>query len=408
MVKTTFDENLATLGDWVSFEPFDGRKTEMKLSRTKVEIFLFKGGSFKKSPCLLHFRGIGENSRYELNLIEKSKGSYYEMKSVGDTPFLHNGTPTFHSLVRRNDRIDIEFNRFTIKGEDDLSETEDLPLQTWPKDMFVTLEGETGTGKTTLAKELHNSFVGELSPFVHINLSAFSENLLESELFGHDKGAFTGATRDRRGAIERAGKGTLFIDEIDSLPLHLQVKLLTFLDDGTYQKVGGERFLKSQCRLIFASGRPLKKLAQQKLIREDLYFRLSSGFLFKISPLRNDLEKIETIMNDFEFKNLVTISEPLRQFYRQHQWPGNIRQLNSYLQRKMYEDPKTKYLRLSEKEAESEIEDIQSFWSNNSVISLEQLKRKYCQSVLLKNKGSVEIASKQLGVAKSTLRRLAS
>ncbi|MCR9204467.1 MAG: sigma 54-interacting transcriptional regulator, partial [Halobacteriovoraceae bacterium] len=406
MSLNLFQENLATMGDWLTFEPFDSRKSEMRLTRTKIEIVLHKGGSFKKSPCLLNFRGIGESARYELVLKNEDNKSFYELKALGRSPFLHNGTPTFHSRLRRNDRIDIDFNRFIVKSEDKLKEKDYLPVESWPKEMFINLEGETGTGKTTLARQLHSNYIGEVFPFVQVNLSAFSENLLESELFGHEKGAFTGATRERRGAIERASKGTLFIDEIDSLPLHLQVKLLTFLDDGLYQRVGGERFLKSSCRVAFASGRPLKALVEKGLLRKDLYFRLTSGFTFSLPTLRESPKLTNNLMHEFEKLNGVTISSDLKKLYRDFDWPGNIRQFKSHLLRKMYEDRGVTYLKVSQADADLVKPELElTSPLVNEVLPLREMTKMYCKSVLIKSSGSVRVAAKKLGVAPCTVRR---
>lgn len=407
MERSTYKENLAKLGDWLIVEPFDSRKSEIRLTRTKLEIFLQKGGSFQKSGCSLCLRGMGDSARFEMNLIEEGGDNYFEIKALGNIPFLHNGTPTFHSRLRRNDRIDMDFNRFIIRSEKQKKDSLHLPIESWPREMFINLEGETGTGKSTLAKKFHDKFVGENYPFVQVNLSAFSENLLESELFGHEKGAFTGATRDRRGAIERASKGTLFIDELDSLPLHLQVKLLTFLDNGSYQKVGGERNNQSSCRIIFASGRPLKRLVETNMLRKDLYFRLSSGFNFRLSPLRKKTKLIEDIMNSFEVENGVTLSRDLRNLYLKLVWPGNIRQFKSHLMRKMYEDPSVSYLRMTNSDLELQDIDLCIRFEQEEVIPLREMKIKYCKSVLLKSQGATEEAARKLGIAPSTLRRMA-
>ena len=258
-----------------------------------------------------------------------------------------------------------------------------------------------------MAKELHNSFVGENLPFIAINLSAFSESLIESELFGHEKGSFTGAVREKRGAVELAREGTLFIDEIDSLPLHLQVKLLTFLDDQTFRRVGGETLKKVNCRLIFASGRCLKKLVEEERFRGDLYFRILSGVTHRIAPLREDRPRLEELLNDICIERGITLDEDLRQFYLSQKWPGNIRQVRSHLMRKCIKNPSMSYLKLDESDAQ--LFSLRKFLTNNGdepLPSLDEVKKDYCAQVFLKSQGSYDVASKKLGIAVSTLRRL--
>ena len=408
-----YTENLIGQGGFMVLEPADTRKCKLRLSRTLIEMNLGQGGTFRKTPCFINLKGIKASSRYQLELCQKNKTlpPYYEMRSLGQYPFLHNGVPSYHSILRVNDVIDIEYNRLIFKPEligSPIGDANEIPLESWPQEMFIHLEGETGVGKSTLAKKIHNKFLGETAPFIHINLSAFSEGLLESELFGHEKGAFTGAITGKRGAIERSSKGTLFIDEIDSLPIHLQIKLLTFLDNGEYQSVGGERIKKATSRFIFASGTPLKQLLQEERLRKDFFFRLTSGFCFSMKPLRACPAKVKEIIKEVEVEKSVIFSKDLIDYYIQRQWPGNIRQLKAHLLRKIYENLKISFIRLSELDEELIESDFHSAWNNENTLSLSEIKAKYCQRVLMKSSGSIGIAAKKLGISTRTLRRLAS
>ena len=158
-------------------------------------------------------------------------------------------------------------------------------------DLKILISGETGTGKSHLARKVHEKS-GRLGEFVAINLSSFNPQLIESELFGHKKGSFTGAIHDKTGAFSMAKNGTLFLDEIDSLPLDLQTKLLTFIDNKKFRRVGDTKEESINTRLIFASGRPLEQLVEQGSFRKDLFFRLKSGHSVEMASLRNDIPRI--------------------------------------------------------------------------------------------------------------------
>lgn len=397
-------ENALSMEDILLWEPFEGRSYEQKLNRTKIDIHLKKGTSFLAEPCFIRMKGISKSGEFQMRY--RLEENCFELLALTGTPFLHNGNLSFHSLLRRGDLIDLEYNRLSLLRIPISKEEGIVPLKSWPEGMFISLEGETGTGKTTLAKRLHDEFVGELSPFVHINLSAFSENLLESELFGHEKGSFTGAIKDKRGAVERANKGTLFIDEVDSLPLHLQVKLLTFLDEGRYQRVGGERSMKANCRIVFASGCELMELLKVGKLRKDLYFRLTSGFSLNLKPLRKDKKKILKLLENFENEHGLTLSKELKEYLIKYSWPGNIRQLQSHLHRKRYLKFKQSYLQLDDDELLLDALVNQEEMIDKNVIPLNEVKKNYCRKVLLRSGGSVDKASAQLGIAKSTLKRL--
>ncbi len=391
--------------DFIELEPFDGRKRRLSLKRTQFSFHLSSVFENKLEACRYKLRTIGASCTFQLSLVTVAHQEVFELKSLGATPFLHNGNFSFQCLLRAGDCVDLGPNRLLFKKAD-CSKEEALPVESWPKEASLCLEGETGSGKSFLAKKLHYHFVGEHLPFVAINLSAFSESLIESELFGHEKGSFTGALRERRGAVELAKEGTLFIDEIDSLPLHLQVKLLQFLDDKSYRRVGGERLLTTNCRLIFASGRPLRKLVKDGHFRSDLYFRISSGLYLKLKPLRGDQEKIMEIINEFSRTQGVTFSRELIDFYKECPWPGNIRQIQGHLKRKILTTQGQSLVQMSE--IDNDLLDwdgrLQTLWLDQTC-TLDEVKKQYCKKVFLNSQGSYEAASRRLGIAVSTLRR---
>ncbi len=203
----------------------------------------------------------------------------------------------------------------------------------------VLLEGQTGTGKELVARAIHQ-FSGRSShPFVAIDCGAIPENLIESELFGHVKGAFTGAQHERKGLFEEAGRGTLFMDEVANLPLALQTKFMRVLEENEIRPLGGNTARKIDVRLIAAASRPLRELVSKQLFREDLYYRLHV-YPIAIPALHERQEDIPLLAEHFlqafarrQQKQAETFHEELLEFMRARQWPGNVRQLENFVER---------------------------------------------------------------------------
>lgn len=206
-------------------------------------------------------------------------------------------------------------------------------------EMPVLLTGETGTGKELTAQAIHARSVRKQGPFVPINCAAIPETLLESELFGHERGAFTGAIQQKRGKLEAAGGGTLFLDEVGDLLPSLQVKLLRFLQEGTFERVGGQETLHVDTRVIAATNVNLKTAIGQNRFREDLYYRL--GVLhIHLPPLRDRGEDALLMAMVFLQQAAVTTRKSIRGFsaqaitaLRMHPWPGNVRELSNRVRR---------------------------------------------------------------------------
>lgn len=205
----------------------------------------------------------------------------------------------------------------------------------------LLLLGETGTGKEHLAKAIHAESARSRGPFVAINVAALPEQLLESELFGHARGSFTGATRSRRGTFEMAHGGTLFLDEIGEMPIHLQVKLLRVLQDFEIRPIGAEKPIMVDVRLITATNRDLEQEIERGNFRQDLYYRLSVMSLI-IPPLRERREDIPILTRRFisHYKNMIArsvnhISVPAMNALCNYNWPGNVRELMNVVERAM-------------------------------------------------------------------------
>lgn len=201
-----------------------------------------------------------------------------------------------------------------------------------PKDISVLIQGETGTGKEVLARFIHTASTRAEQMFIPINCGALSDNLLESELFGHERGSFTGAGNMRRGIFEMANKGTLFLDEIGEASLSIQVKLLRVLETGEFMRLGGEKQIHCDVRVISASNVDLEDAMLQRDFREDLFYRLNVVKLV-IPPLRSRTEDIPMLAKYFvkQFNPTLTLSEEILELLCQYDWPGNIRELSNTL-----------------------------------------------------------------------------
>ena len=206
-------------------------------------------------------------------------------------------------------------------------------------DISVLVTGESGTGKEVIAKAIHKNSKRSNTSFVIVNCGAIPEGIIESELFGHKKGSFTGANEDRKGYFEEANLGTIFLDEIGETPLETQVKLLRVLENGEFIRVGEAKTRKTDVRIIAATNKDLKSLVQKKEFREDLYYRLNTVNI-KLPALRNRLEDIGPFIERFSLE--FTRSNDLRfrgfmpdaiRTMKQYDWPGNIRELKHFVEK---------------------------------------------------------------------------
>jgi two-component system, NtrC family, response regulator AtoC len=204
--------------------------------------------------------------------------------------------------------------------------------QVAPEKATVLITGETGTGKELVAKAIHQSSPRKNNLFVAVNCAAIPAEMLESELFGHEKGAFTGAVKERIGKFELADGGTLFLDEITEMPIHLQAKLLRALQEGVIEKLGGNKQISLDIRVVAATNRdPLQAVKDGKL-REDLYYRLNV-FQLNVAPLRKRRMDIGLLTHYFLAKVSVQIGDEALQKLQTYDWPGNVRELENVLER---------------------------------------------------------------------------
>ncbi len=237
-------------------------------------------------------------------------------------------------------RVGEKYSFDTILGQSAaLRRVVDLARKVAATDATVLLTGETGTGKEVFAQAIHQASVRSGKNFVALNCSTFSRELLESELFGHVKGAFTGALKDTKGFVEEANGGTLFLDEIGEMPLDLQAKLLWVLETSEFIRVGENKPIKSDFRLIAETNKDLKTESEQQRFRSDLYFRLNV-FALHLPPLRERVADIEPLVRHFIPEIFAKMKKPPLTYEAEfltalqaYQWPGNVRELRNCLER---------------------------------------------------------------------------
>ncbi|WP_426417595.1 sigma-54-dependent transcriptional regulator [Aestuariirhabdus sp. LZHN29] len=214
----------------------------------------------------------------------------------------------------------------------------EMMTQVADKDVTVLITGESGTGKEVVARNLHFSSHRRNGPFVPVNCGAIPGELLESELFGHEKGAFTGAISTRVGRFELAQGGTLFLDEIGDMPLHMQVKILRVLQEKSFERVGGSKSIPSDVRIITATHRDLEKMIEEGSFREDLYYRLNV-FPIEMPALRERVEDIPLLLNELisrmenEKRGSIRFNSAAIMSLCRHDWPGNVRELANLVER---------------------------------------------------------------------------
>jgi two-component system response regulator AtoC len=284
----------------------------------------------------------------------------------------------------------------------------------------VFLTGETGTGKELAAEFIHRHSNLAGGEFVIVDCTILGENLFESELFGHEKGSFTGATTGKKGLFELANNGTLFIDEIGELPLSQQSKLLRVLESGKFRRVGGTATLSSKVRIISATNRNLAEMVKAGNFREDLFYRLSV-FLVEIPPLRDrrqDLpELVDYLLQQLSVRNKhqYTLTKEALMKLMRHLWPGNIRELRNCLQlatglceNKQIEEKDIIIMRRSSRTSDSrppENTERQTIVQPHQIGPLEQIEANFLNSLINKYNGNRKLIATEMNVSERTLYR---
>ena len=286
-----------------------------------------------------------------------------------------------------------------------ITEAVELAKKVSKTDATVLLLGETGTGKEVFAEAIHQESLRKCKPFVAVNCSAFSKELLESELFGYKAGAFTGAVKDKKGLFEEAAGGTIFLDELGEMSLDLQAKLLRVLENGTFIKVGETKMTKVDVRLIAATNRDLQKEAEENHFRLDLYYRLS-GFSIILPPLRERTGDIEVLARHFikiytgkVNKKLPKVDEHFFKLLNQHKWNGNIRELKNVIERViiLMDEPLLTFKLLPY--------EFQNGGYDLVALDLDSVEKHHIRRILKYAKGNKSEAARILGIGLATLYR---
>ncbi|MBU1097901.1 MAG: sigma-54 dependent transcriptional regulator [Bacteroidetes bacterium] len=287
-------------------------------------------------------------------------------------------------------------------------------------DSTVLLTGETGTGKGFIAKLIHQYSLRAQNQFISVHCGAIPDNLLESDLFGHEKGAFTGAVRRKPGKFEIADGGTIFLDEIGTVSTSMQIKLLQVLQDKMFYRVGGELPVKSDVRIIAATNSDLSAMSEEGSFRTDLYYRLNV-FQIEMPPLRDRLEDIPLLMevilkrlNRFNNKEIFDVHPEVLEAFNEYDWPGNIRELENLLERAHILEttqvltPKSFPIRLFKEKYKKYVSTVDTNKTLEAVrkIEIERLERDYLNEMLSKFNGKINLTAKAAGIGERQLHKL--
>ena len=296
----------------------------------------------------------------------------------------------------------------SIVGQSDsLLRSIDMARKVAVTDVCVLLTGETGTGKEVFAKAIHYASPRKDKPFVAVNCSAFSKELLESELFGHKAGSFTGAVKDKKGLFEEANGGTIFLDEVGEMEYCLQAKLLRALEAKEFIKVGDTKCTRVDVRIIAATNRDLKKEISSKMFREDLYFRLSV-FQITLPPLRERMgdvklvaEHFVSLLSDKMQREGVSIQPPCLKMMDAYAWPGNIRELKNVIERALIVCDKD----ITVNDLPVEIQFSNKEESSGTEFDLATMERNHIAKILAYTKGNKTETARLLKIGLATLYR---
>ncbi|MGD8780562.1 MAG: sigma-54 dependent transcriptional regulator [Ignavibacteria bacterium] len=286
-------------------------------------------------------------------------------------------------------------------------------------DVTVLIHGESGTGKELIARAIHYNGVRKDAPFVVVNCASIPRELLESELFGHEKGSFTGAYQKKIGKFEHANGGTLFLDEIGEMEMSLQAKILRVIQEKTFERVGGNEQIRSDVRIISATNRDLTEAVEAKEFREDLYYRLSS-FPINIPPLRERRSDILILIDHFieafnekHKKQIKGLNKSVRKLLFDYDWPGNVRELENTIERCVImedgDNITTDVLPpqvLSSDRRSFLSSNIALFGEDSPIIPFEQLKEQAIRHALKTTNGNIVDAAKKLKIGRATFYRL--
>lgn len=401
------------------------------MTRYKLELL----NTSKQTWSLIDFAYIGGDSSCKIQLQGEHIGSRHSRLEVKDNQLLIkdmrtskgtqvNGACIIEAFLKDGDLISIGNNDIVV--HDSEKQKSEFPLKSrydyWNEQLRsltsvaqtkhpVLLLGPSGSGKDIIAQALHQSSAQNKSQFMSVNCSALTETLVESELFGHMKGSFTGATSDRKGAFESARAGTLFLDEIGDLPYGLQAKLLRALENNEIRPVGSDRTIKTDVRVIAATHQNLYQKIREGSFRSDLFYRLNV-ITVEVPSLKERIEDFEDILYQFSRQMKVRFSHNAIQLLKKHEWHGNIRELKNVVARasalypKEYIEEKHVDILLNRKEKMAHAPTGVSFAGSNELQQMSVIKEIEKQMILKRlaaNLGNQKRTAVDLAMPKSTL-----
>ena len=284
-----------------------------------------------------------------------------------------------------------------------------------PTNAWILIMGENGTGKELVARSIHYQSKRARRPFIEVNCAAIPEELIESELFGHEKGSFTGATAKKRGKFELAHEGTLFLDEVADMSLKAQAKILRILQEKKFERVGGNKFIDTDVRVLAATNKDLEKEMEAERFRQDLYYRLNVIPL-TIAPLRDRKEDIPILaaqfVNDFCVKEGVepkAISDDAIEVFMEHSWPGNVRELKNIMERLVIMTQGAEITADDIPPLSKEVqtgEAMDTIFTYNSFRKAKmEFEKKFIMKKLQENEGNISKTADSIGLERSNLHR---
>ena len=319
--------------------------------------------------------------------------------------------------LRENVKKEYSFDNI-ISADGKMQDVFKLVSKVLNNEITVLIYGESGTGKELIARAIHYNGRRKAKPFVVVNCASIPRELLESELFGHEKGSFTGAHQRKLGKFEIANEGTIFLDEVGDLEMLLQAKLLRVIQERTFERVGGIETIKTDVRIISATNRDLKQEVNKKEFREDLYYRLNS-FPISIPPLRQRRGDILVIANHFLGimtkklgKDIKGFSKKAYKLIYEYSWPGNIREMENTIERSIILaesdmiDVEDLPPHIRNAEGKGDYEYSGSLLSDDTVIPFEKLKEESIRHALKITNGNIVEASRKLQLGRATIYRL--
>lgn len=350
---------------------------------------------------------------------------HYLMKPVNleELEFLVKKALTSQSLREENIELRRELFRERFEEGTILANSEKMKRvlemvdQVAPTRSTILIQGESGTGKELIAHRIHQMSPRKNQPFVAVHCAALTETLLSSELFGHEKGAFTGANERKIGRFERASGGTLFLDEVAEIPHDMQVKLLRVLQEGEFERVGGTKTIRVDCRLICATNKDLAQQVRQGQFREDLFYRINV-ILINVPALRERQEDIRPLFEYFvrtlsqvNHKKITGMDEEVLRCMESYAWPGNVRELKNVVERMVVlaDQPKLSLKNLPEDLRAPQGSPVRgeapdAGW-DPATSNLRQMEKELIRLKLSENRGNKSKAARKLGISRRTLYR---